>query len=113
MDFRHHMCCQDCWAFDFYAPDKGRCKIYLSDKNRPSDLIDHKYRHESRIGLDDFEDKWPCEYRYTKEEIKLMKSGKYKAVHVTKDVMLKVMEKVNTTNFDEIPPVIIHRGFGP
>ena len=42
-----------------------------------------------------------------------MKSGQYKAVHVTKDVMLIVMEKVNTTNFNEITPVIIHRGFGP
>ena len=94
MDFRHCMCCQDCWAFSIDLGPDRRCKISYDTKNRPEDVPPEKGRSNLFVQEYDKLKNWPCEYRYTPKEIDLMRSNLFKEAHVTKEVASRVLEMV-------------------
>lgn len=54
----------------------------------------------SRLDLSVFDYKivrqWPCEYRYTVEEVQKMQSGDFRGVNVTRAEAAKVVQMINS-----------------
>ena len=103
-DFRHKLDCKDCWAWKIATETELKCYISKQNDNKPEG-VDCPRDSLSRVYDSEILDKWPCEFRYTREEVQLMKSGEYREANVTKAVSEKVVKAAETVpgyRFDRI-----------
>jgi len=79
------MGCQDCWAFSRDKSLHFFCRISYDTIDRPDELSpDVKRTNLSPVFDYELLKKWPCEYRYTRNEIEFIQAGKGKDVKVSK-----------------------------
>lgn len=92
-DFRHRMCCQDCWAYYVAVPGGGpHCRIGREECNRPLEVPPSRTRMDIDFIMEsETLHSWPCEYRYSLQEVRLMQSGEWHRIRVNRKTAEKIL----------------------
>jgi len=66
----------------------------MFDKNRPDGISPDRLRCEFTVFESDLLATWKCEYRYSRQEVEMMKAGRFRDVHVSLGQAAKVLKMV-------------------
>ncbi len=108
-DLRKYLGCCGCWGREYTIHGTFICLFGMFDKNRPDSVPRHilRYQLSGRMDRESLMN-WRCEYRYSKPEIDLIRSGCYHDENMTPEHVQKLMSIIRlafpleTTKEDDI-----------